>query len=105
MRTLVRAHLHLLQRVTAATTGMLVVLLLRFAAQTSLCLIAETRGFGAITIAAGKVAFCEITNTTTKSATSLVMMETIGAAKKAIQLFKGADVNGQKIVVGPYKFN
>lgn len=53
---------------------------------------------------AGEVAFCEITNTTNQTAQALVVMSTLGAAKKAVKMFKGADVNGRTMVVKPYDF-
>ena len=66
------------------------------------CLKGGVRG---VPLLQGKVAFCEITNTTNKASQALVVMETKGGAIKAVNLFKGADVNGQKMLVKPYQFN
>ena len=53
---------------------------------------------------AGTVSFCEITNKTQSSAAAIVIMESNAQTKKAIAMFKGADVNGKLMAVHPYKF-
>ena len=39
-----------------------------------------------------------------QTAEALVIMGTVGAAKKAIAMFKGADVNGRTMKVHKYQF-
>ena len=52
----------------------------------------------------GKVEFTEITEDNGKaSCKAVVMMASAGLAKKAISTFKGADVNGRKISVKPFR--